>query len=89
MYSGDGLAWTGQLPGIPKSAISVVYDNGYFIAMNESGTAMTSVDGITWDSTSAANNPFKIDSRDGNCNAVTAGNGTLVSVEGRCYRNIY
>ena len=56
MTSRDGIAWTGQIISIDAALNSVVYGDGVWIAVSDSGTrVMTSPDGVTWTGQSSAN----------------------------------
>ena len=56
MTSRDGIAWTGQIISIDAALNSVVYGDGVWIAVSDSGTrVMTSPDGNTWTAQSSAN----------------------------------
>jgi hypothetical protein len=48
LTSTDGVNWVYRNSGIPHRLNSVTFGNGIFVAVGESGTILTSVDGILW-----------------------------------------
>ena len=77
MTSPDGINWTIGTTPADNGWFSVIYGNGLFVAVANSGTGnrvMTSPDGINWTlRTSAADNAWR---------GVTYGNGLFVAVAG-------
>jgi hypothetical protein len=64
--------WESHGSGVTKTLYGVTYGNGLFVAVGESGTILTSPDGITWTDRSSGVTVY--------LNGVTYGNGLFVAV---------
>jgi hypothetical protein len=73
MTSPDGITWTAQSATEANQWRSVIYGNGTFVAVAQTGThrVMTSPDGITWTAQAAA--------EANSWNAVTYGDGNFIA----------
>ena len=69
----SGISWTSRTTPLPVKAWNdIVYGNGQFVAVGNAGAVMTSPDGVTWEtSTAAANNDWT---------SVVFANNTFVAV---------
>jgi hypothetical protein len=55
MTSTDGETWTGRIISIDAALLSVVYGDGVWVAVSDSGVrVLTSPDAITWTAQSSA-----------------------------------
>jgi len=71
LTSPDGIAWTQRSANSAYPLTSVAYGNGTFVAVGVAGTAMTSVDGLSW-----VAGPGMLSTR----HKIAYGNGTFVAV---------